>query len=203
MNFSQQSISCKYLGHNFLRIPLFPCTTKKNITTKAEKRNQGIAGRPLMQIKWWASQSWQTLTVCLWKVDSLQSQVRKILDGVYIEFAREGPSFFSDIQYLVSLLIISFSQKSNTSFGQKSWNKVSLIMSCASNTHRLPSREGKFWGHDREGEQGCNPQGMEMLLRPVCSRTNFPPDPGMPQCAEGSGQTPSAHAKASAPTAEL
>lgn len=35
-----------------------------------------------------------------------QSQVCKVLDGVYIEFTKEEPPFFSDIWFLVSLLII-------------------------------------------------------------------------------------------------
>lgn len=99
---------------------------------------------------------------------------------------------------------------SDHQFSSEVWHKfwaeimrqVSLIINCASHIHRVPSREGKFWGHDREGEQGCHPQGMEVLLRPVCSRANFPPDPDTPECTERSRQTPNARAKANVPTTE-
>ena len=107
-----------------------------------------------------------------------QSQVYKVLDGVYIEFAKEEPSFFSNIRFLVSLLIIrSVTQVYDI------WAEIMK----PSNKKWLPQMETSGVRKGRESKEIIHSY-REMPLGPGCCPVTFPPNLGSQMSTDSSSQ---------------
>ena len=173
--FSQ--LSCKFLEHNCLFVCFvlsYSMYLRKKMKTRAEREAESF--QEILNINRVMDIIVPTKPYHM----SLegQSQVCKVLDGVYIEFAKEEPSFFSDIWFLVSLLIIR-----NVTRVYDTWAEITK----PSNKKWLPQKETSGVMRGRESKEITHSY-REMPLGPGCCQVTFPPNPGSQMSTDSSSQ---------------